>query len=330
MKNIKFRLFFITLTCFNFYCNAGWNSNLKGYQIDSLYYCDNIDSSLILALKQKDIIETDSNIRINATKYSYLGIRKINFNQIIRAYSAKNDCDNAYKFLKDYLSLFDGYVYCAINFGYTNLHTCYYWQTIRDSAEALLKRDNKLNPKLLFNLLAINDKTNFNMNFLATNWKNMDSITYLNFCDLLEGKNKKIKKETANDLDSVINLYGYPTIKNAGFDAPYIAFNIIHHSKTEILLKYQKEIAFSYKEGSIGGEEYAKYVDRVLVATNCPQRYGTQFWIDDETKQQYYYPVENLEQINTRRSELGLQPVIIPINNEFTNDFTYKAPKEKY
>lgn len=295
------------------------------YQVDSLYYADNIDSSLSLELKRNDIYGNDSCIK-SIYPATFESAMQFKYNQIIRVYAKHGDCTNAHKYINKLLQATNDYVYCAIKYEYANLHSCPYWKEIRDSAEMQLQRNSALNPKLLFSLLSINDKGNYNINFLAAYWDKMDSTTYLRFRDIIMLKNKTIKEEVANDLDSVISLYGYPTIKNAGYDAPYIAFNIIHHSKTEILLKYQKNIDYSFKEGSIDAESYAKYIDRVLVATNCPQRYGTQRWYDEDDKMDYYFPVEDMNQLNERRLALKLDPIIIPLNPSIM----YKEPKQKY
>lgn len=327
MKSTLLFSLFLLLFNSNSFCADVWTTqrSYRCFQIDSLYYSDNTDSSLILALTQNYIIENDASLK-SIDHELVSNIKQFNYNQIIRVYAKYGDCINAHKYINKLLQYTNDYVYCAIKYEFTNLHSCPYWKEIRDSAEMQIQRNSALNPKLLFNLLSINDKGNYNINFLAAYWDKMDSTTYLRFRDIIMLKNKNIKEEVANDLDSVISLYGYPTIKNAGYDAPYIAFNIIHHSKTEILLKYQKNIDYSFKEGSIDGDNYAKYIDRVLVATNCPQRYGTQRWYDEDDKMDYYFPVEDMNQLNERRLALKLDPIIIPINPSIM----YKEPKQKF
>ncbi len=327
MRSVMSFLFFTLLFNKHLFSANLWTNQRSHlvYQIDSLYYSDNIDSSLTLALTQNYIIENDASLK-SIDHELVSNIKQFNYNQIIRVYAKYGDCTNAHKYINKLLQATNDYVYCAIKYEYTNLHACPYWKAIRDSAEMQLQRNSTLNPKLLFSLLSINDKGNYNINFLAAYWDKMDSTTYLRFREIIMLKNKTIKEEVANDLDSVISLYGYPTIKNAGYDAPYIAFNIIHHSKTAILLKYQKNIDYSFKEGSIDAESYAKYIDRVLVATNCPQRYGTQRWYDEDDKMDYYFPVEDINLLNERRSALKLDPVLIPLNPSIM----YKEPKQKF
>ena len=60
-------------------------------------------------------------------------------------------------------------------------------------------------------------------------------------------------------------------------------------------------------EGSLPPSEVAMLVDRVRVQDGTPQRYGTQFSVEDERL--VLDPVEDPEGLDERRRRMGLPPM---------------------
>jgi hypothetical protein len=119
--------------------------------------------------------------------------------------------------------------------------------------------------------------------------------------------------QNQQQLSALVHRCGWPKAAIAGADAVSAAWLIVQHAPLAYKIEHQNHIFDSYKTGDIAGVQYAKFVDRVLVRSGKPQRYGTQLiagsggstlgLIEDEAK---------LEQ---RRKEIGLPTVCAQLEN---------------
>jgi hypothetical protein len=126
---------------------------------------------------------------------------------------------------------------------------------------------------------------------------------------------KKIKK--------IIKKHGLPTPSMVGKTAAGIAWSIIQHST--IKDKHYYMIKDAYEKGDYNPEHYALTTDRWLTQNGKKQIYGTQFTKTQEEDVFTIMEVEDFNNINNRRAELGL-----PSIEEYAKYLNGVIPKEYY
>jgi hypothetical protein len=97
---------------------------------------------------------------------------------------------------------------------------------------------------------------------------------------------------------------GYPSAKEVG-DASAIPFYILSFAPLPF-----KDAALPFFEqavdaGDISSKSFAFFVDKLRIAKNQKQVYGTQYYMKDN--QQFFYPTEDTENLSERRKKVGLE-----------------------
>lgn len=116
-----------------------------------------------------------------------------------------------------------------------------------------------------------------------------------------------IEKHT-NRLREIINEMGWPSVEKVGEEASDAAFLIVQHSDHNP--SFQEEVLSLMKEApeeAVPGYHVAYLEDRVRVAEEKDQLYGTQFQ-EDENGRLAPYPVEDEGNLDERRLQMGLPP----------------------
>ncbi|MFE2565945.1 DUF6624 domain-containing protein [Streptomyces mirabilis] len=108
-------------------------------------------------------------------------------------------------------------------------------------------------------------------------------------------------------LKEIITCHGWPTVSLVGPEAASAAWLLAQHADHDpdfqgrcLALMQQLPI------GEVSPAHLAYLEDRVRVNTGRPQRYGTQFHGGGATFRPR--PIEDLEQLDTRRHSVGLPP----------------------
>lgn len=109
-------------------------------------------------------------------------------------------------------------------------------------------------------------------------------------------------------LRELVGRYGWPTEVQVGPEAAHAAFLILQHSPEH---DFQREMLPALEEqaqqGAMPPSQVAMLVDRVLVHDGKPQRYGTQFSVEEGRL--VLEPVEDEEGLEARRREMQLPPM---------------------
>lgn len=112
-------------------------------------------------------------------------------------------------------------------------------------------------------------------------------------------------------LKNIYDMIGYPTIEQVGKESARKYFTLVQHSDADI--KFQEkmlvEITKEVKKGNMNGENFALLTDRVQLAQNKPQVYGTQLNYDINIG--HAYPINLIDSINVnaRRENIGIEPI---------------------
>jgi len=113
-------------------------------------------------------------------------------------------------------------------------------------------------------------------------------------------------------LKEIITECGFPTKKLVGKDAMHGIFLIIQHSDTD--KEWQKSqlpnIKKGVDKGDMDSQDYVYLYDRIKINGGEKQLYGTQFAkVDPKTKTVELAPIEDIENLDKRRMEMGMMPI---------------------
>jgi cell division protein FtsL len=125
-------------------------------------------------------------------------------------------------------------------------------------------------------------------------------------------------------LDSLANVYGMENISIIGGNAVFI---IVQHGSLALQQKYLPIFKKVHKEkGKISGQNLALLEDRLLVRTLQKQLYGTQICKNAETNEQFVCALEDPENVQIRRLEMGIKFTL----SEYCGYFNFKWNIEEY
>ena len=126
------------------------------------------------------------------------------------------------------------------------------------------------------------------------------SLANLFIYTLNEAHNAKIKR--------LINEFGYPTQAIIGEEGMHL-FGVLIQQQVEDL-DLQRECI---KHCDFPGEIKAHIIDKMLLIETGKQRYGTQYYEDNQTGDAKSFPIEEPEKVISLREEMG---IAITINKE--------------
>ena len=114
--------------------------------------------------------------------------------------------------------------------------------------------------------------------------------------------------ESTKVMKQIVTEIGLPTISKVGESASYSAWLVVQHSPD---LEFQKEYLRLLKENKadVNPQNIAYLEDRVLMYEGKPQIYGTQLRLNKETQKYEPYETVDIENVNTRRKEVGLETI---------------------
>lgn len=113
----------------------------------------------------------------------------------------------------------------------------------------------------------------------------------------------KLQVIAQNKLVSLIHEFGFPDSAKVGVDGAHAAFLIAQHSPNKEFQKnFLKEAESAVQQGLFNKTDLAYLVDRTRVLDGMSQLYGTQHKPDGSL-----FDIENPEQLQQRRSAVGLQ-----------------------
>jgi len=123
-----------------------------------------------------------------------------------------------------------------------------------------------------------------------------------------EETTKKIDQENTQKLKEIITSIGWPTESKVGEDPAHYAWLLVQHADQDI--EFQKNCLRLMKAESpeeVQQEDIAYLEDRILVAENKPQLYGSQWKITEDGS---HIPEEIFEpdKLDERRAKMGMKP----------------------
>jgi hypothetical protein len=129
---------------------------------------------------------------------------------------------------------------------------------------------------------------------------------------------KKIDKTDSINLQKVtalINQHGWLGPAIIGDRGVVAEFLVIQHSPLPIQEKYFPLLQQAAEKGDLRKSDLAILQDRILVRKNKEQIYGSQIAFDNVTKIWFVSPLADPENVDQRRSEVGLPPIGIYVKD---------------
>lgn len=119
------------------------------------------------------------------------------------------------------------------------------------------------------------------------------------------------KEDSLNEIETIaiIDQYGWVGKSEVGGKANMALWLVIQHASLEIQEKYVPLLEESVKKGESNGSHLALLHDRILMRNGKPQKYGSQIVTDPESGKSKLYDLEDPENVNERRSSVGLGPL---------------------
>ena len=142
---------------------------------------------------------------------------------------------------------------------------------------------------------------------------------------------KSLHDRNAARLSEIVRLYGWPGKSLVGEEAASAAWIILQHAIGHPNLQRDcfPLLVEKVKAGEISPEDMAMLEDRIRCFEGRPQRFGTQFdW--DENGQMSPLPVDDMQQVELRRKQIGLKPMdeAVEIKRKEVSESTEKPPED--
>ncbi len=129
---------------------------------------------------------------------------------------------------------------------------------------------------------------------------------------------RELNRDHIIKLERMIRKYGFPTRESVGRYGMKGARMILLHSDSIFLTKYIDEIKKHFNSQTV-----AIAIDKLCVAKNIEQQYGTQAVYNDRLNRNELYKIKSIETVDDNRYDLGLIP--LKVYCEIANIY-YPAP----
>lgn len=104
----------------------------------------------------------------------------------------------------------------------------------------------------------------------------------------------------------ILDKYGWVGADKVGGQANQTLFLVIQHSDLKTQQKYLPMMREAVQNKNASGSALALLEDRVALGEGRRQIYGSQIGYDSETKKSYVLPLEDPDNVDKRRAEVGL------------------------
>lgn len=123
----------------------------------------------------------------------------------------------------------------------------------------------------------------------------------------------------------ILDTYGWLGINEVGRQGNSTLFLVIQHSNQATQEKYLPMMREAVKNGKAQGSSLALLEDRVAMGQGKRQLYGSQIGRDMQTQTYYVSPLEDPDNVDKRRAEVGLGPLA-----EYVDYWQIKWDVEQY
>jgi len=269
---------------------------------DSLYYSGN-NSEAFLTYKKLFSLKVDDKLK-NSSKYNMAAVaalckkKRVAFKYLNSIFSAKNKYKYLYQITYDELINDSSFILMW--------NTCKWRKTLRRVESNNVELNKGIDSSLILLILKLRDRDQVHRKKLYQTKKEFGDeskeVEYL-YASMRKGDSLNIRV-----IDSIVNIHGWLGIDKVGYAGHYNFSLIIQHADTKTQLRYLPLLREKVKNNTVVSGILALLEDRVHLATEGVQLYGTQTCMDRETQEFYVCPIESPDSLDERRFLLGLSP----------------------
>ena len=150
--------------------------------------------------------------------------------------------------------------------------------------------------------------------------------------DLVKKQELIIDKNHTINEKKVINIlkkYGWPTKEMVGERGNWTICNVIQHSDNKIRIQYLPMMRQAVIDKLLEPRFLARAEDRIATERGDLQIYGGQMKYYPETKSFNLWPVFDPENIDRRRTAIGLDSIAIFLKNRFNFEWNLEEQKKR-
>lgn len=136
---------------------------------------------------------------------------------------------------------------------------------------------------------------------------------------------QKQYQQNLTKVSKIIDEQGWPGINKIGHEGNLALFLVIQHSNLDTQIKYLPLMREAVKNGNASPANLALLEDRVAVKQGKKQIYGTQIETDEKTGKSWLAPLNDPDNVDTRRKEIGLEKL-----SDYLSTFGIKWDLEEY
>ena len=117
-----------------------------------------------------------------------------------------------------------------------------------------------------------------------------------------------LKRDSINliKVSEILTEHGWPDKKLIGEKGTTTLFLVIQHADHNIQAKYLPMIDKAMKDNNLPKRQFAMFYDRLILSRGEKQLYGTQLAMSKDIELPYVLPLEDPENVDQRRAEMGL------------------------
>jgi hypothetical protein len=116
---------------------------------------------------------------------------------------------------------------------------------------------------------------------------------------------------------TILDKYGWLGISKIGNQCSSTLYRVIQHSDLNMQEKYLPLIREAVKNKEAKPRDLATLEDRVALRQGKKQIYGTQVGQDKKSLKYYLSPLEDPDNVDKRRAEVGLEPLSMVLESYF-------------
>ena len=121
-------------------------------------------------------------------------------------------------------------------------------------------------------------------------------------------KQRKVDEQNLLNVEQIIDSIGkYPGRSIVGKELEDAAWLVIQHAPLPIIKKYASIISDAVEAHDLHPKYFAYTLDRIAMAENRPQKYGTQIIVENGSKK--LHPLQNHLEVDNYRKSVGLGPL---------------------
>ena len=194
-------------------------------------------------------------------------------------------------------------------------------KTNKEKAEANL---DKTLVAILDTIYRMDQKYRLQIDSVANEY-GWESTELESFTKVIDIKIKETDSINLMKVEGIIGKYGWLGADIVGEQGNITLWLVIQHSDLTIQEKYLPIMREAVKNGKALASNLAYLEDRVAVRQGKKQIYGSQIGGDPETHSCYVLPLEDPDNVDMRRAEVGLPPLA-----EYALEYEIKWDVEQY